>query len=221
MYTTTQAQERYQELIHTIEEFFDGKPALLESLIKQDIEHASKQQHFEWAAKLRDVYMHLSLMSQQQTVALSSLKSGIFVDIISTEHRHVRGVLKIYQGKIIDIITGKEAKDEYTITDVYRMVEQEYNVHLTIHETQATFHQASACTTKLNKTEREQLHHQLSTYIHGYLQSSHGEHTHITNELLSQLQERYHLQHFPYDIECTDISHLGGAYTVGAISAMQ
>jgi excinuclease UvrABC nuclease subunit len=47
----------------------------LEDIIKKDIQIASEKQHFEWAAKLRDVYMSITTISQQATISLEGLKT--------------------------------------------------------------------------------------------------------------------------------------------------
>lgn len=39
-------------------------------------------------------------------------------------------------------------------------------------------------------------------------------------QLLETLQSRYQLSQFPYQIECLDISHLGGEWTSGGLSCM-
>ena len=40
------------------------------------------------------------------------------------------------------------------------------------------------------------------------------------NELLQDLQDRYHLSQFPYQVECLDISHLWGDWTSWWLSAI-
>lgn len=42
----------------------------------------------------------------------------------------------------------------------------------------------------------------------------------MTNDLLKTLEERYQLGRFPYQIECLDISHLGGDQTSGGLSCL-
>jgi len=50
----------------------------------------------------------------------------------------------------------------------------------------------------------------LDNLFQSYIINSSFDESNLINELLSTIQERYQLKHFPYRIECIDISHLSG-----------
>ena len=220
-YTREEAVKRYKEIVSTIISFFSGDSGPLEDIIKKDIDKAIQQQHFEWAAKLRDVYMSITTISQQVSISLDSLKTWIFLEIHSTASWHFYAVMKIYEGKIIDIITWKEATTEWDILDITPMVELEYKVSLSLVNQTPSTHSFSSFTKKLTKKELWFLEDRASDYINAYIQSNHDQSVSITNELLKDLEERYYFNSFPYLIECTDISHFSGEHTVWAVTRMQ
>lgn len=46
--------------------------------MRREIDEAIEKQHFEWAAKLRDMYFKIELVTQRQTVTLPEEYTGIF-----------------------------------------------------------------------------------------------------------------------------------------------
>jgi excinuclease UvrABC nuclease subunit len=54
-----------------IEQFFRGNTKPIEQEIKKQIKLAAEQQHFERAAKLRDIYLQIENLVEKQTVVLS------------------------------------------------------------------------------------------------------------------------------------------------------
>ena len=54
-----EAQNAYKDILHTITSFFQGNTTPITQEIHKQIQQASEQQNFEWAAQLRDIYLSL------------------------------------------------------------------------------------------------------------------------------------------------------------------
>ncbi|NOZ44140.1 MAG: hypothetical protein GXP45_03225 [bacterium] len=55
----------------------------------------------------------------------------------------------------------------------------------------------------------------MDNFLESYIAKTSFEKENVMNDLLAELQTRYHIKDFPYHIECIDISHLSGAWTSG------
>jgi excinuclease UvrABC nuclease subunit len=58
--------------------FFEGESEELLVYMRREIDEAIEKQHFEWAAKLRDMYFKIELVTQRQTVTLPEECTGTF-----------------------------------------------------------------------------------------------------------------------------------------------
>jgi len=72
----------------------------------------------------------------------------------------------------------------------------------------------------IGKSDRKELHALMEKFFDSYIISTSFEGENLNNDLLTQLQERYHLHKFPYRIECIDISHLSGGRISGGLSCL-
>jgi excinuclease UvrABC nuclease subunit len=75
---------------------------------------------------------------------------------------------------------------------------------------------------KIKKPQRNEIKILLTKFLDSYIASTtFDSEDNLTQDLLSELQKRYHLTSFPYQIECIDISHLSGSYVSGGLSCMR
>jgi len=65
----------------TLISFFKGDTTRIEKEILQQIDTAVLEQHFEWAAKLRDIYRHIEQVVEKQHVELPQKISGYVLAI--------------------------------------------------------------------------------------------------------------------------------------------
>ena len=63
----------------------------------------------------------------------------------------------------------------------------------------------------------EVMQHAVDSYVYA---QSHQD-SRLMTTILQSLQDKYQLDHYPYHIECIDISHLAGDYTSAGISCIQ
>lgn len=224
VWTPSQAQQEYQQIIQSIIAYFKGYTKPLEKTIRHHIDQAIALQNFERAAKLRDMSMTLQEVTEQQSISLESDKTGIYVMIIAQPKRFIRWVISLVQGKISDVITWKENQDDSDLVWLFKTIEREYEHSLTPIQKEDTIRVAHATQSKaFNKKEQKQLGSHLTRFLEGYLHEHHLDDQEVTatHYLLESLQKKYHLPALPVTIECTDISHFGGDWTSGAISSMQ
>lgn len=119
-------QEEAKQDLQYIVNFFKGNTGPVEKEIRQKIEDAIQQQHFEWAAKLRDMLLHMEQFTEKQTVVLSESNSGYIAEIRDLGNWRVYVVLYLYKGKIIDIIRQKISKDDYEQDSLLTLLRLEY-----------------------------------------------------------------------------------------------
>lgn len=107
-YDDTSAKAEYAKILHLLSDFFSGKTKTLKDYIMQRLEEAVQQEHFEYAAKLRDMYTKVDLLTEKQNVVLSRPVTGNIVLIKPIGERRVCCLIKLYEGKVIDIIRYKQ-----------------------------------------------------------------------------------------------------------------
>jgi excinuclease UvrABC nuclease subunit len=61
--------------------FFKGNTAPIEKLLLNQINEAIEKQHFEYAAKLRDLYQHIEQFVEKQHVELPKNLTGYVLEI--------------------------------------------------------------------------------------------------------------------------------------------
>jgi len=132
--------------------------------------------------------MQIQEFVEKQTVVLQKPITGHLLQIKSVGNWRVYVVVYIYQGKVIDVIRQKISKDDYDETSLRVNLEAEYGHFL--------------------KIPNKELEYFLDRCFESFVVASSFEKENLLNDLLSTIQDKYLLKHFPYRIECLDISHL-------------
>lgn len=215
--SSQEAALAYKDIITYIKWFFEGDSESLLKYIRDEVEHASAQQHFERAAKLRDMYFRIDALSQKQTIVLPQLYTGIFGMIERVQEDFLIILIKLHAGKMIDIISHYEA-EEYEHAEIVKQLEIEYKLQPLEEKEKYTLLRQG--TPRLRKPDKDILLGHASTFAYSYLQSHTGSIQETTTYLLERLQQRYTWQQFPAYIECLDISHFSGDYTAGGLVAI-
>ncbi len=66
---------------------------------------------------------------------------------------------------------------------------------------------------KISAKHRKDIQAMLERSIDSVVLSSSFEKNSVMNSLLKNIQERFSLKNFPYNMECVDISHFSGGWT--------
>ena len=122
----------YRRIMNLIVAFFEGKTEGILSEIKGHIDQAIQLTHFEWAAKLRDIYVSIGKMVEKQTVVIDISVSGMFFKIKEIWQYRVYAIVTFQAGKMVDVLRFKEKISDIDIDDLIRQIEMEYGaVHYT------------------------------------------------------------------------------------------
>ncbi len=82
------------------------------------LEDAVKKQHFEYAAQIRDMYGKVDILTEKQNVVLSRAVTGNIVEIKMIGEWYVCCMVKLFEGKIIDIIRYKQHQNDGDVSSL-------------------------------------------------------------------------------------------------------
>lgn len=201
----------YNKLISS---FFKGNTKPIEEKIKNLISEAVAIQNFERAAKLRDIYYQIDQFVEKQTVEFSKSISGYLLQI-----RHIGSwscfvVLNFREGKLIDVI-----RHHQEIADI----EEETMIASFASDFWDFFAEGNRYATakfKFTKEENLRIDQLFDNFFESYILAQTAQGSPVMTDLLRELQQRYDLSKFPYQIECLDISHLSGDYTSWGLTSL-
>lgn len=125
-------------------------------------------------------------------------------------------VVKIFEGKMTDVIREKKPKEDRSLNQMKASLESDFGEMIS-HSAQNDESSKSTFLSKsmknIKKSERKEIDILLQKFLDSYIASTTFDiEDNLTQDLLTELQNRYHLTSFPYQIECVDISHLSGSY---------
>lgn len=201
----------YPQLITS---FFRGNTKPIEKQIKKLIDDAIQLQNFERAAKLRDIYLQIWQFTEKQSVEYAKSFSGYLLQIREVGSWRCYVLLHFFEGKMIDVIRHHFEKADLDTEEMLANFASEFG----------TFHQQGKrfATQKFTftKEETDRMNQLFDDFFQSYLLGQTLQGGTVMTELLAELQNRYHLSQFPYQIECLDISHLSGDWTSGGLSCL-
>lgn len=115
---------------------------------------------------------------------------------------------------MIDVIRHHFEKADWELEEMLANFSSEFG----------TFHQQgkryASADFKLTKEEMARMDQLFDDFFQSYLLGQTLQGGTVMTELLSELQSRYRLSQFPYQMECLDISHLSGDRTSGGLSCL-
>ena len=197
-----------------ISNFFKWNTRPVELKIRQLIDDAIKTENFEWAAKLRDIYLQIWNFTEKQSVEYVNSFSWYLLQIRETGPRRTYVLLHFFEWKMIDIIRHHFEKDEI---DEDTMIASFSSEFWTFHLEEGFY---STVRFPWNKEERQRILKLFDDFFESYLLVNTIQWSWIMNDLLQELQNRYNLGQFPYQVECLDISHLWWDRTSWWLSAI-
>lgn len=197
-----------------ISNFFKWNTAPIEKKIMELINEAIENQNFERAAKLRDIYLQIWNFTEQQSVEYSKSFSWYLLQIRETGPRRTYVLLNFFEWKMIDVIRHHFEKDEIDEETMVASFSSEFWTFRFEDWFYSTIH------FPWNKEEKQRILKLFDDFFESYLLVNTIQWSWIMNELLQDLQDRYHLSQFPYQVECLDISHLWGDWTSWWLSAI-
>lgn len=226
----------YDPIISAITSFFKGNTKPIEQEIREQLNDAIDNQHFEWAGKLRDILLSLQSFTEQQTVVIPSPITGHILEIREIWDRRVYVVIYFYKWKVIDVIRQKINKLDYEKDSLLANLGAIYinsDNLIWLKKTKSDsinisnynwFKQENSRYTslskKLKKSEQQGIVDFIERCFDSFVMSTSFEKENLLNDLLSTLQNRYNFKNFPYRMELLDISHLSGWRASGGIACL-
>lgn len=217
-------KEEYRQIVRSISSFFEGNTKEIKKKITDDINEAIQKQHFERCANLKNILVQIDAWTEKQHVVLAPNYSGMIVRITPLQNFWVIIVVKIFEWKMTDVIREKKPKEEWSLNQMKASLETDFgemNMMIDNKETnESTF--LSKNMKKIKIADRKQINELLTKFLDSYIASTTFDtEDNLTQDLLWELQKRYHIKTFPYQIECIDISHLSGSYISWWLSCMR
>ncbi len=209
----------YKKIVQSVIQFFGGNTKEVRQTIQHDIQTAIAKEHFERCAILRDILSHIEQRTEKQHVVLSPKYSGKIIRIIQTDKSRIIIMVVLYEGKMTDVIREKKLIEEWSLSQIISSIEADFGI---MHKTE-DWHTTTLISQSMKKIARKEwteVDNLLQKFTDSYIASTSFDDDAIINDLLSELQSRYHLPRLPYHIECIDISHLAGRRVSGGLSCM-
>lgn len=210
----------YKKLMQKIASFFRWNTWPIEQELLQQIQVAVKQENFERAAKLRDIYTNIASFVEKQTVVLDLPLVGYVFEIRKIWNYYVYVILNFFEGKLIDIIINKQSLDDLDMDSLLIVLQNELGESTIENLSAENILWSTFSIKKLTLVQKRELLDLMNKFFQSYLISNSFKDENLLNNVLSSLQDRYGLKKFPYRIECVDISHLSGGWTSGGLSAL-
>ena len=80
-YPSTEAESQYKQMLSLFTSFFKGNTKPIEKELLRQISLASDSQNFEWAGKLRDIYLQIEQFTEKQYVEIQKNLTGYVLEI--------------------------------------------------------------------------------------------------------------------------------------------
>ncbi len=106
-------KKEYEKNIRVIKRFFNWNIKPVSKIILDKINQAIKDQHFEYASMLRDIYYKIDRISEKQTIELSENISWFFIRIRKVKNLYFMIYTKFEEGKLIDIVKLKDNENNF------------------------------------------------------------------------------------------------------------
>ena len=219
--TYAEYKDEYRNIVRSISSFFEGNTKEIKKKITDDINEAISKQHFERCANLRDILHQLDAWTEKQHVVLDPSYTGMIVRITELQNFWVIILVKIFEWKMTDVIREKKSKEERSLNQMKASLETDFWAMNDI-SSWDTVTLISSSMKKIKSSDRKQINDLMTKFLDSYIASTTFDiEDNLTQDLLWELQKRYFLTTFPYQIECIDISHLSGSYVSGGLSCMR
>lgn len=217
-------KKEYDNIIASIKKFFEGNTREVKKQIEQDIANAIKKENFERCINLKHILEQIDLRSEKQHVVFQPKYNGYIASITALESFWIIILVHIVDWKVIDVIRHKKSNSERSYNQIKASLELETNSQFSkrssSNDEQVLLY--STWLKRLKKSDRHEFTELLDKFIQSFIVSTTFDpEENLTHDLLNTLYTRYQFWHFPYHIECIDISHLSGMAVSGWLSCMK
>ena len=233
------SEEQYREIVKDVILFLEGKTAEIKKRTERAMEEASRDLRFEEAARLRDLLNVFEEVKEKQLLDKSG--DGGNFDVLAAATADEQAVIQVFfvrGGKVIGrdhfFLTNALLKDEkslisHFLLDYYgrgdKIPAKLYLSHLPdeFSDLEGLLSEKALHHVKLIQPQRGEKKRLLklvlmnAELVLGQQQKSSEEKEREAAESLEELREVLCLENTPSRMECYDISHIQGSYTVGSM----
>ena len=232
------SKEEYAQIVKQAINFLKGDTKAVEEILKQKMKVAAEHENYETALQLRDKLKMIEKLQSKVITSLGSLVDYDVFNLVTSGNFSAMCVLVIRGGKLqgiqtFDILNYLETEEAYT-----QFIMQYYNSNpLIVDEiilpeidtTEIEVFLASKSTKKVAVTKPKidsvkfQLLEMAEKNAKIHIEKNLEQTTKKINASLGavdQLKKELNLKHSPKRIECYDISHTHGTYTVASMSVV-
>lgn len=234
----------YQEFLSKIIDFFKGRHGeLIKTLEKQMLEFAQNKE-FEKAAILRDRLFSLQKVIEKQNISGTNNEELDVIDIVYSEQKYFANLFQVREGKLISqenfILPSNGLSEEIStaMQEIFNIFLQQYysqtaDIPKRIlipepldnkSEVENWLSQIKSSTVKIEIPQAGKKHDLIKLATKNAEQYAKlmkvkwmSESNRSSEKVLPELKELLNLKKNPKRIECYDISHLQGNYTVGSM----
>ena len=229
------SKQEYMEEVNRAIRFLKGETKEVANILKQKMRTASENENFEVALELREKLKMLEKLESRVITSLGSLVDYDVFNLITSGEFSAMCVLNIRGGKLqgiqtFDILNFLEEKEAYS-----QFIMQYYNTHPMVADEiilpqiqteEIEIYLANKYVKKIaiTKPKIDSVKYQLLTMAEKnarmHIEKNLDKTTKQRNAsigAIKQLQKDLNLKHAPKRIECYDISHTYGTYTVASM----
>ena len=226
-------REQYQEIVHQVRMFLEGKNKDLVESLKKKMEEESEQLHFEKAARIRDQIEYIEHVIEKQKIVSSDFVDQDVIGFHRHDHTFVVHPLFIRGGKLLGgkgfTFSSKGLPDEEVLSSFLRQYYREGKFipeQIVVPKRIPEQDLAEQWLTELKgrrvriiapvKGDKKHLLKMACENAEQYLLSK-DELDKDEKKLFEGLKEKLHLKKIPHRIEAFDISNLQGGNAVGSM----
>lgn len=232
-------KQDYFKIVEKAIAFLKGDTKEVETILKDKMQKAATSENYETALKLRDRLAMLDKLKAQVITSLNSLVDYDVFNLVTSGEFSAMCVLVVRGGKLqgietFDILNFLDENEAYT-----QFIVQYYNSHPLIvdeiilpnidtEEIETYINSKSTKKVQITKPKIDSVKHKLLTMAEKNARihmeknlDSNIKRANASLGAVKQLKKELNLKRDPLRIECYDISHTSGTYTVASMVVLQ
>lgn len=119
-------KKEYDKNIKIIKDFFNWKTKWVSKLILEKINQAIKDENFEYAKNLKNIYYQIDRISEKQTIELSESINWYFIKTRKEKNLYFMIYMKFQDWKLVDLVKLKGSENNFIVNMINEGLIDEY-----------------------------------------------------------------------------------------------